>query len=521
MKYPPLKDDLETHRVEWKTNPHTTAIQKKLWPQNRKIPWEALAKKGKNHLILSEKDGFDGKPVGSVSVSAVRKYTACNEDHFHPPDRDLVRYGVFFHLDPLQILHLVLKGQWEKFFPQKMKWENNTDGKGFYDILRSCHKEALDFSSSGFTVGLNKRAGKKELYGLFEEHGNLASSTGYDEDSFSLLIDQMIMSHCHLFGNCSPELKAFIEKEKSERIKLAAASPKLSEAFWIKKCCWIELDKELANLMIEIESLRLKNANIYQKWMKIFGHVYVPLVEAQNRYYQLDRCIRLKEADPELGLDEIEELEKEKRQEEFAKLEELKNELLIAQITDISGLNGKELRGQELVDYEKECKKVLREIYKYAHPDSVNNYEFTENQAKKLRAYFEKAIQIRSWEKGGSIRQLNALYDVLSEIKSLWEFMGLDIKEDAVIKGDSLEEMIQWFEEKIQQLEKKRDYIWADMHVLAEDRDIKEKLACLSSDEQISKTLKQMEEKKSWFDEQIKLLEEQFMVMFEQEEAQK
>jgi hypothetical protein len=54
----------------------------------------------------------------------------------------------------------------------------------------------------------------------------------------------MIMSRCHLFGNCSSELETFIEKEKSERIKLAEASPELSEAFWIKKCSWIEINKE-------------------------------------------------------------------------------------------------------------------------------------------------------------------------------------------------------------------------------------------------------------------------------------
>lgn len=516
MKYIPLKDDLELHRKGWRTNPRATAEQKKRWPQNRKIPLAALGNPGKNPLILT-----DGEPVGSVSEAAARKYHADNEEHIHPPDRDLIRFGVFVHLEALHILHLVLKGQWERYFPQKIKWKHNTDGKSFYDVLKYSHKEAIDFSSSGFTVGLNNRAGKKELYRLFEEHGKLASRAGYDEESFGVLIDQMILSHCHLFGNCSPEIEDFIEKEKAERDILVAASSELSEAFWIKKCCWIELDKEVASLLMELEKERLKNANVNQKWMKTFGHVYMPMMEAQSRYYQVNRCIRLKEADPDLGLDEIEEIEREKEREESAKLKALQNELFVAQLIDLHGQNATPIGGQQLADYEKECKKVLREVYRYAHPDGVNHYEFTDNQVRTLRDYFEKAIEIRSWEIGGTIRQLNALYEVLSQIKSLWERMGLDLREDSVIKGASLEERIHWLEEKIQQLEKKRDYIWADRHALAGDKDIQEKRVCLSSEEQISQTLKQMGEKKKWYEDQIELLEENFRAMFEQEEARK
>ncbi|MFA5285224.1 MAG: hypothetical protein WC347_06480 [Smithellaceae bacterium] len=513
MKITLLHEEMSQYLEGWKANIDATENQKKIWPQTRKLPQKAIGYDTENCLKLLVEDGFDGQPVGTAPVATARHYFWDNQEHVWIPDRDLIRFGIFFHLNFFKILALVLKGQWERYFSKEMN--KNKDGRDLFDILRRSPKDAMELSPR-FKPGMNRTSDKKKLYGFFEEHGGLASKAGYDEEKFNILIDQMILSYCYLFGSCSPELDDFIKKQREEQTALLAASDDLNEEFWIKKCSWLELQNDLGNRLLELENNRLKVANVKQKWLETFGRVYLPLLEAESAFHSLQRRIQLKLAvGPAISRDEIEKLEQEQKQEEEKKLTELKYELEKAMMISAIERTPKYLNGAERTDYEKECKNVLREIYKHAHPDSTSHYRFTQDQKEKLRQYFEQAIEIRAAELGGDFRQLDVLCSILASVKSLWENMGMDVREDSVIQGSTLVENFQWLEERIQKLEEEIRMIKAENHALLIDAEYKERQACMISPEQITQTTKQMEEKLKEYKDQAALLETQFNALFE------
>lgn len=508
MRISSLHEELTRYLEGWATNQDATQAQKKCWPQNRELTREAIGCDHEHSLRLLIEDGLDGQPVGTVPVRIVKHYFQDNEEHIWMPDRDLIRLGVFLHLGFFKTLALVLKGQWERFSLKQMsgKKEGSTPQKAMEISVR-------------FKPGLNGCADKKKLYRLFEENGGLASSEGYDNDQFGILVDQMILSYCHLFETCSRELDDFIKRQKEDQKAAADATEDLSEAFWIKKCVWIELQNEVGDKLLELESYRLKAAKVNDKWIKTFGHVFLPLMEVKFTCHALQRRIQLKQAGgPQLSLAQIEKIEEENRKEETERLEALKADMAEAIMNGMYERNTRCLGGEELTGFERECKKVLREIYKHAHPDGIGHHGFSENQKAKLREYFDRAIRIRATELGGDFRQLDVLCDILASVKSLWDSMGIEIREETVIQGDNLHEKLQWLEMRTRTLEEEIRNIKAEIFAYANDLNVKERQACLTSKEQIAQTLKQMEEKKKEYERQVADLEAQFLTMFQTEE---
>jgi hypothetical protein len=503
-----LHEELTRWLEGWEANQHATEAQRRCWPQDRGLGQEALGCDHENCLRLLMEDGFDGEPVGSVPARSVRGYFQSDGGHPWLPDRDLVRFGAFFHLGFFRILALVLKGQWERSFSSDLSWSR-----------RGCTSEGALETSVRFKPGLNGSADKTELYRLFEENGRLASSEGYDGEQFGTLIDQMILSDCHLFGTCSPELDDFIARQKEEQKEAAGAALNLSEEFWIKKCVWIELQNEAGDKLLELENYRLKAANVNSKWLKTFGHVYLPLMEVKFACHALQRRIQLKQAGgPGLTLEQIERMEKETCKKETKRLEALKTALAEALVHGMYERDRRAVGGEELTAFERECKKVLREIYKHSHPDGIGDHGFSENQKARLREYFDRAIRIRTTELGGDFRQLHVLCDILASVKALWGSMGVEIREDAAIQGSTLKEKLQWLDNRIEVLEEEIRDIKAEIFAYANDVNVKEKLACFASKEQIAETLKQMELKKNEYERQAAELEAQFLALFQAKE---
>lgn len=517
-----LHEDIDAYLREWKNNHKASIGQKALWPQNRKITRTLLSKKAKRCLRLLEEDGHNGKAVGSMSESHVKKwFEDYGDQHKIPPVEDLIRFGVFFHLGFYKTLALVMKRCRERFCAKK---SDNLLGRDLFDTLKDIKQaqelvpEFNNYLKGKFDLPYLKRefdlAG---LFEIFESQGNLVSKARYDAETFKILVEHMITSEMHLFANNSLELSDFIEKEQLEKEILHAASKDESEEFWIKKCCWLELKNETGNLLLKLENQRLRNENVVQQWMAIFGQPYLALTELESKYYYLQRIIQIKDADEDITLGEAQDIEEEKRLQEEEALEKLKMEIALADITERWKNEGSTAGGEELSEYDSECKSILREIWRLTHPDGISQQRFTENQKKKLADFFEMSIKIREEEIGLYRRPLNILLDILAGVKDIWEEMGLDINPENTIKGEILKEKIDFLEARILSLEEEVKQIRAGIYILIQDDNIKEKQSCLATEQQKTDLLKQMEDKKDYYKEQIDIMESRIEELFGEE----
>jgi hypothetical protein len=293
----------------------------------------------------------------------------------------------------------------------------------------------------------------------------------------------------HLHALDSPEVEHFITRQKEEQKKLQIASAEDQEEFWIKKCSWIEAEQEIGRILLARENQRLKNFNILQKWNSQFGEVYLRLVEVECRYHSLGRQAQIKEADRSLSAEEVERFDAERRKEEEEKIKKLMQDIAAAHLLTLFGPNGTACGGEELKSYQKECKKMLLEIFKRTHADVVDIYNFTDNQKRKLREYFDKAIQIRDEEQGLDERSVGVLQEILASVKSIWETMGIDVNAESIIQGATLKEQLDWFEAQIKKLEEAKKHIDAELYALRTDKDVQEKLATMASEETIANTV--------------------------------
>ncbi len=455
------------------------------------------------------KAGCEGDPADQSAIDSLLSSLRNNGDVTRLSPADILNFGIHCHLDFHRLIALVVKGEWERYVSPRL-----SAGKTVEDIFSEGLSAIRDLSS-GFSMAIDAAG----LYRLFEGDGRLASSNGYDEKDFRDLVRHMILAEVHLFAGQSPELANFVTGEEAQRALLKGVSADAAEEFWKKKRFWIELENEVGGLLLKLEQQTLRNRKVHRKWMSIFGHVYIPLVESEYRFTSLTYRIRCKEEDPNLSLEELEELEEENRQVEEEHLARLKKNALAIRM-DLPGPGGMPLDDEEMDEYEKECKKLLRKIWRLTHPDRIEQEKFTPEQKKKLRAYFEEAVPYQ--DRGTlddeevvlAMRSLEALQDLLAKVEAVWKSMGIDCNEQSVIQGETLTEQFAWLDARIIALEEESGQVRAELMASVNDPEYKEMVACMASSEQIDRITEEMSTKLTWFDEQNKRLEQRLGELF-------
>jgi hypothetical protein len=215
----------------------------------------------------------------------------------------------------------------------------------------------------------------------------------------------------------------------------------------------------------------------------------------------------------------LEELEEENRQVEEEHLARLKKNALAIRM-DLPGPGGMPLDDEEMDEYEKECKKLLRKIWRLTHPDRIEQEKFTPEQKKKLRAYFEEAVPYQDRgtlddeEVALSMRSLEALRDLLAKVEAVWKSMGIDCNEQSVIQGETLKEQYAWLDARIIALEEESGQVRAELMAAVNDPENMEMVACMASSEQIDRITEEMSTKFAWYDEQNKRLEQRLGELF-------
>jgi hypothetical protein len=477
-----------------------------------------LAERAANPAIAVEEPGFVDNPVAGAGVDSVFAYLRGKGDISSLSPPDLISFALFCQLDFHRILALVVKGEWEWYLSRRLP-----AGKSIEYLVNEGLSAVRDLSS-GFNPAMDKGSADVALYRLFENHGGLASGKGYDEKDLRDIVRHMILADVQMFAGQSPELANFIAAEEAQRALLKGASTDAAEEFWKKKRIWIELENEVEGLLLKLEEQTLRNRKSQRQWMSVFGHVYIPLLESEYLYTSLTYRIDCKSDDPGLTMEELDALDEESRQAEKEHLAKLKkNAIAVRKV--LPGSGGIPLDHEEMEEYEQECKKLLRKIWRLTHPDRIEQEKFTPEQKKKLRAYFEEAVP---YQEGGSLddeeialsmRSLAALKELLAKVEAVWKSMGLDCNEQSMIQGETLEQQCVWLDTRIRELEEEAGQVRVELMAAANDPEFREMDACLSSPEQIAVISEEMNAKLDWYNEQNQLLEQRLAALFREQEG--
>ncbi len=411
---------------------------------------------------------------------------------------DLLDFAVYCNLDFHRILSLMLKGRWEGHVRARLP-----EGRSMEDAVDEGLAKLRELSS-GFHPAMAKEATHDILYRLLEGRGGLVGASGYDENEFRDIVNHMVLADIHLFSGNSPESENFFAAEETERRLLKTASTEGMEEFWKKKRIWIESENEVGVLLLELEEQTLRNRKSQREWMATFGHIYIPLVEAEYHFNSLNYRIKRKSEDPTLSAQDLDVLEEENRQAEEDHLARLKKSAKALR-SDLAGPGGIPPDDDEIEEYEKECRRILRKIWRLTHPDAIDRERFTPVQKNKLRAYFEEAVpfqegaRLEDDEISLSMRSLGILKDLLVKVEAVWKSMGLDCNEHSVIQGETLAQQCDWLDRRIASLEEEANQVRVELMAAADDPEYREMDACLASADQIGRITEELQAKLQWY----------------------
>jgi len=136
--YVKLGDDLDRIIADYDDNSLITAVQRETWFKEGKRKAVTHGMLGQDHpkaLRLDNPGGHGGETVGSLRSNTARRFWDYGEGHVFPPREDLLRFGLFMHLDLYRVLALILKGDWEYHFSYGMRsWRPNR-GVQILDVI--------------------------------------------------------------------------------------------------------------------------------------------------------------------------------------------------------------------------------------------------------------------------------------------------------------------------------------------------------------------------------------------------
>jgi|GEM_PF-1168798 len=537
MTYTPLGDDLSKIIESYDDSKWITQHQRARWNAEGRRKAITHAMLGKDHpagLRLLTEDGYDGQPIGSLSQRSAESFWNYNDNHVFPPEVDLVRFGIFMHLDLYRLLALVLKGQWEEFFAREVcGWRANT-GKDLVIALRDedAMREAvnrfnpdtkrllgrlLDHGAIDLRVAGKKSPtfgtgqGGESIQSLVSSalEGALQSGVGwvaearYSPDAFDTLVQTMLLNQLHWMATDSRELEEFRRHSIEEVILSIQGTEEERQRYWSLGQARVQLLMDLDELRLQVESARLQASSIAYQYLSVFGEAEIALRESRFRYYELEQKILLKHANPGLSREELDEQIKQKIEElkaEVARLREdtrdaarmVANRSLLDMLVG-SGGAGTPMPDEAIEQLKRKCKKILREIFLLIHPDRLKNdpaYEkLTPEQKAKLSEILAEALKVDVDELGYSGRFIEsrfrtpaALERALIEVKFHLEFAGINLDPQLEIQGETLVERLSWLEKEIGRLERDLDTAKVELHAMVIDEEAQQKRDLLANE---------------------------------------
>ena len=519
MRYTTLMDDIifrmdEYHKsfAEDDENNRYPVKQRETWApkgKSKAITQQSLGCDSENCIRLLKECGFDGEPVCSQKNSTTRKWFESTNGHTFPPPNDIMRLAIFFNLDIYESLHLVLKAEFEKYLIEGDKEWAYLKGTPFMELISFYQDDKNEDKLLSVFHDFRDKYDSDKTYALFEEHWHFASVNGYNRNSFSSLINQYFLAKLIFSKNNSQKIKNLAEQEKKLIAQMKFGTPETQETLWRKRCIWQVLLDDLDDVYFDIEKGRLRNAEVEQEYLRLFGDVIIIQIGLETTVKLLEMRIAYKRKEPELTDKELDQKILEIQNKLFEELEELKLKKAVAldQTTmEAWSKCGVPMDGEMLNEEISLCKKEIRTIRKLVHPDILmNNPEYknlTDEQKMELEEILLDALKIAPSELGyppnfayHDMRSLQGLQQVRMRIESILKINNIEIDLKYQIQGETVQEQIDWLEREIKMLENSLNSAKGQLNALLTDPEIQSKAVLLKNKNQQEEFRIKMEER--------------------------
>jgi hypothetical protein len=497
-----------------------TETQKKNWPLQNGLILAQLGNDHENPLVLPREDGYDGDTIFRKGFkSVVQHYTQDNDNKRFPEPDGLIRFGLFFHLNLFQIIVLLLKNEWEKYFIKNVwcsltkKTPDNPDEIDTASYL-SC---LMGYESTLIAENYNFRFSKDMTSDDFSEWATCLDNYGLIEkyqvnaEQLQSIAGELVKAYFFLRPTWSKQVVSFSENQFKLLGVLSEQELELKESYWIKKGSFQVLEMNLGELLYLIETLKIEHFQIDNDWFKHFGenHLYILSLQLEESLLEDKMNLNL---DPSLTEDQIEQLLAEKKAAKLEELKKLKEKMDDqAWIAYVENSETKILLGDELEEYKKQCKVLLSQIFKLTHPDKSKHYPFTSKQRAFLVDWFQEAMTIKKRDPDYILRtiQVSRLHRILNDVQALYLSLGETIETDKEMKNASLNEQIDIYERRIQQLERDIHEFQNELNALQNNKDIAEKKFMIASSNAISRYQKEQENRIEELKQKIQILQNQ------------
>jgi hypothetical protein len=447
-EYSYLSESLQDLIDGFGSNVQISVHQREIWHRDGRSPAITHGMWGTDHakrLVLLEKDGLDGKPVGSRGRSTARKFWSLDPDHTFPTAAELIRTALFFGIGFYDTVFLALKGEWEKHAAVVSKWKRN-EGDRFGDVFAP---ECLQRATGCFNPDIEC------LYDLLEKQGGLSSSAGYDLGAFAAMANELLINDLHFRDIRSPELDAFAKQQCAHITNLRNGTPAQQDEFWLLRHSWQEHLRMLDDVLIAIEDLRVQIAEITRRWLCSFGDLEVPLTQAFMSCEELRERIRRKTADMTLSPTDLDELMRLRDESDEIELDDLRNRVALAPVLVKRFGDAESMSAEDLVEYTCARRSAARRLAKMTHNDTLEQHpayqKLTAKQKEQLALALQMAIAAKGEDVGwdardmrSGMRCLEGLLRAISEVEHHLEFAGIDMDYGLTIQGGTLKERIEW-----------------------------------------------------------------------------
>lgn len=441
-------------------------------------------------------------------------YTLHYGENEAPPVEEVIRFGQSAGLCVTRTLALALKSEWQRSLADALVCEPHSTPLADYIHI---HPDEAMKKGSDFKPGRDLIPSVDEFYAMFTESGLLATSPLGEREAFHELIGLCLARDLFLYPADSPELIEFACSREGAKAAMGEESSADAERYRIIHATWRELEDELATILLRLETQTLKNERINQRWLETFGYLYIPLAESERLYSDLLALVEHVRSNPGLSRAELEELEKELQTIHTEAGRSRKREAPLPRGSESGGggPGGMPWSAAEMEAYDEECKSLLRRIWQFTHPDRIGREGFTEAQRRRLVDCYQEAM---AWKEKARLeddeiflarRSTSTLRMILDRVERIWEEMGIDLESTASVRGKTREERLAWLEARILILDEEKKEVKAEILAVGGDPDTREKMACMVSPERVAAVLAHMEERLTWYQEQIGINEEE------------
>jgi hypothetical protein len=395
--------------------------------------------------------------------------------HFTRPsagwrEPDVIRLAQSLGLDIERTLLLTLKARWEA-----------SEGNGSRDdapdgIASEAVELAFDPNPPGMLAAL--------------EAAGVAVPTATDSRKrLCDVVREALLNRMHRMALRSPECERFIARVQAEAAMFDGADVGIRERMVEARGQWILDCSVHSDLLLALVNQQLINARVQQRFMQVYGDLYVELEELTHRADSLRVRIRMKEANPSLTVAELdnEMLDFEAKAQQA--MEDLK--ALAVGVPPISLPGMGTLSAEQVEDYQRQVKDALRRVWRLLHPDRLTQREgyriISPRQRERLKELWNEIMKVRPAEMafdpgqlGYGQRSLERILQAEREARAILESIpGLDLAARYQVCGDTPEECIRWYETESRILADDIAQTRAQLKALIDDPDVRERKATL------------------------------------------